>query len=149
MKELIKNLFKKATDFSGSKSRKATKGVIGVIILLLLGALGLEIGNKDFSLSSILSGNSVKDSEIQRDEKGNLQQNKDGDFITKIIRDKTGKEVPEGTEGAKYTDEYNCDDFKTQVEARTFFDNAGGVKGDTNRLDGDKDGEACENLPVK
>ena len=29
----------------------------------------------------------------------------------------------------------------------TFFDKAGGVSKDTNRLDGDNDGEACESLP--
>jgi energy-coupling factor transporter ATP-binding protein EcfA2 len=37
--------------------------------------------------------------------------------------------------------------FKTQGEAQTFYNNAGGVQYDTNRLDGNKDGEACESLP--
>jgi hypothetical protein len=49
--------------------------------------------------------------------------------------------------GAKYTNEYNCDDFATQPEAQAFFEKSGGVAGDTNRLDGNKDGQACESLP--
>ncbi|MBU0998120.1 excalibur calcium-binding domain-containing protein [Patescibacteria group bacterium] len=60
------------------------------------------------------------------------------------MRDKEGNVV---TSGGKYTDEYNCDDFKTQIEAQEFFDKSGGVSEDTNRLDGDKDGIACESLP--
>ena len=47
----------------------------------------------------------------------------------------------------KYANLDNCDDFKTQPEAQRFFENAGGVKGDTNRLDGDKNGVACQSLP--
>ena len=42
---------------------------------------------------------------------------------------------------------YNCEDFVTQPEAQTFFDKVGGTKYDVNRLDGDKDGTACESLP--
>jgi hypothetical protein len=63
------------------------------------------------------------------------------------MRDKNGNVVPDGTAGAKYTDEYNCADFSTQPESQAFFDKAGGVTKDTNRLDGDKDGVACEDLP--
>ena len=64
-----------------------------------------------------------------------------------MTRDKNGNVVPEGTAGAKYTDEYNCADFSAQGDAQRFFDKAGGVGHDTNRLDGDKDGVACEDLP--
>lgn len=60
------------------------------------------------------------------------------------MRDKQGNEVESG---GKYTDEYNCDDFSTRPEAKTFFDKAGGTRADTNRLDGDKDGTPCESLP--
>lgn len=147
IKDGLKQVMAKATDYSGTGKRKAAKGIIGVIIVILLGALGLEVSNNDFDLGSILSGNSVSESKVMRDEKGNLQTNKDGNFVTKLMRDKTGNVVPEGTAGAKYTDEYNCDDFKTQIEAQGFFAKAGGVGKDTNRLDGDKDGEACESLP--
>lgn len=42
---------------------------------------------------------------------------------------------------------YNCTDFKTQKEAQQVFDFCGGVKNDIHKLDGDKDGIVCENLP--
>jgi hypothetical protein len=124
------------------------KVLIGVLILLL-GALGLEVSNNDFDLGSIIKGNSVADSKIQRDVDGNLLQNENGDFITRIMRDINGDEVAAGTAGAKYTDEYNCDDFKTQPQAQKFFTKAGGPSKDVNGLDGDNDGEACESLPMK
>lgn len=145
MNENLNKVLEKATDFKGSKGRKATKGFLGVIIVLLLGALGLEVSNNDFDLGSILSGDSLSESKIERDEKGNLLQNSAGEFITKVMRDKMGNIVQEG---GKYTDEYNCDDFSTQQEAQTFFKNAGGPSSDTNNLDGDNDGFACESLPI-
>lgn len=147
MNDKLKSVVDKATDYSGSKSRKVGKGIVGIIIVLLLAALGLEIGNKDFDLGSILSGNSVKESEIVRDEKGNLAKDENGNLLTRILRDKEGNVAQAGQSGAKYTDEYNCDDFETQAAAQKFFLNAGGLRADTNRLDGDKDGEACEQLP--
>jgi micrococcal nuclease len=94
-----------------------------------------------------LSGSSVNDSKIQTDQKGNLQQDSTGNFITKVMRDKAGNVVPDGTTGAKYTDEYNCSDFATQTEAQAFYDKAGGVKADVNRLDANKDGIPCQSLP--
>ncbi len=121
-------------------------GLIGVIALLL-GAFGLTATNNDWNLNSILSGSSVKDAKIQTDQKGNLKQDAAGNFITRVMRDKLGNIVPTGQSGAKYTDEYNCSDFSTQPEAQAFYDKAGGVKGDVNRLDGNKDGVPCESLP--
>lgn len=147
MKKIIKTTLDKATDYKGSKKRKIGKGVLGAVIVILLGALGLEAFNSDFDLGSIFSGESVSDSKITRDEKGNLNRNEEGSFVTRVLRDKEGKVVSEGEEGGKYTDEYNCDDFGTQSEAQKFFINAGGLSSDTNRLDGDKDGDACESLP--
>jgi len=147
MNEPIKNIVDKATDFSGSKSRKIGKGILGAIIVILLGALGLEVSNNDFDLGAIFSGESVSDSKIIRDEQGNAVRDELGDFVTRILRDKEGNEVAEAKAGAKYTDEYNCDDFATRAEAQNFFTKAGGLRADTNRLDGDKDGEACESLP--
>lgn len=41
----------------------------------------------------------------------------------------------------------DCVDFSTQREAQTFFIAAGGPERDPHRLDGDKDGIACENNP--
>ena len=68
--------------------------------------------------------------------------------MTSIWRDQNGDVVAEGTVGAKGEDQYNCDDFATQPEAQVFFDNAGGVANDINRLDGNKDGVACQSLPA-
>lgn len=128
-------------------TKKTLKPIFGVIIALLLGAFGLTASGNDWNLNSILSGSSVNDAKIETDEKGNLQQDANGDFITRVMRDKLGNIIPTGQSGGKYTDEYNCDDFDTQEEAQTFFEKAGGVKGDVNRLDGDKDGVACQSLP--
>jgi len=128
-------------------SKKVAKPILMVIIAILLGALGLEATNNDWDLSKILSGQSVSESKILRDEQGNLKQDELGNLITRVMRDKEGNIVADNTAGAKYTDEYNCDDFDTQPEAQKFFEKAGGVSQDTNRLDGDKDGQACESLP--
>ncbi len=144
VKEKAKAVLDRATDYSGTPKRKIAKGVIGGIIVILLGALGLELSNNDFDLGSILSGTSVPDSKDRGDEKGNLQKYAAGNLVTRVMRDKEGNVV---TSGGKYTDEYNCDDFATQPEAQQFFMKAGGVNKDTNRLDGNKDGEACESLP--
>ena len=120
--------------------------MIGVI-LILLAAFGLEVANTDVDVGSVIDGNSVSESVIERDEDGNLLESEGGGLLTRILRDREGNPVAEGTEGAKYTDEYNCDDFETQPEAQAFFLNAGGVSNDTNRLDGNKDGVACQSLP--
>ncbi|MCA9367280.1 excalibur calcium-binding domain-containing protein [Candidatus Kaiserbacteria bacterium] len=118
---------------------------IGTVLLI---ALGLEASNTDVDLNSVMQGNSVSDSVIERDADGNLKSTTDGSFMTKIWRDQNGDVVPEGTVGAKAEDQYNCDDFKTQAEAQVFFDNAGGVANDVNRLDGNKDGVPCQALPA-
>lgn len=128
-------------------TKKTLKPILGVVIALLLGAFGLTATNNDWDLNSILSGNSVKDSKIQTDEKGNLKQNDAGNFVTRVMRDKLGNVIPTGQTGGKYTDEYNCSDFSTQPEAQAFYDKAGGVKGDVNGLDGNNDGVPCESLP--
>lgn len=147
MNEELEKVVSKATDFSGSKSRKTAKGILGIVIVVLLGALGLEATNNDFSIGSLLGGNSMSDSKIIRDAQGNAVQDSSGKYITQLLRNKAGDVVPAGTAGAKYTNEYNCDDFATQSEAQAFFVKSGGVSGDTNRLDGNKDGSACESLP--
>lgn len=143
----IKDAVKDRLNKENLKPRGAKKKILLGVIVVLLGALGLELSNSDFDLGSILSGESVSDSKIERDASGNLQRDASGNFVTRLMRDKLGNVVPDGTSGAKYTDEYNCDDFTTQAEAQAFFVKAGGISKDTNRLDGDKDGEACESLP--
>jgi hypothetical protein len=128
-------------------SKKVIKPILVALLAILAGAFGLEATNNDWDLGKILKGNSPSDSKILRDEKGNIRRDASGQIITRVMRDKNGNVVPDGTAGAKYTDEYNCADFSTQPESQAFFDKAGGVTKDTNRLDGDKDGVACEDLP--
>ncbi len=111
-------------DMSGKKGTK--KKILGGIIVILLAALGLEATGNDWDLGSILEGNSVKESKVQRDSEGN------------IVTDGSGKS----------TDDYNCSDFASQGQAQRFFSKAGGVSEDTNNLDGDADGVACEDLPA-
>jgi hypothetical protein len=41
----------------------------------------------------------------------------------------------------------NCGDFATQAEAQAWFNQYFLSFGDVARLDGDRDGEACESLP--
>lgn len=105
---------------------KARLWMFGLVALLMVG-VGMEATNTDYDLGKMMETKSITQS--------------------KVLRDKSGNVVPQGTANAKYTDEYNCDDFATQPEAQKFFTNAGGVQGDTNRLDGNKDGDACESLP--
>lgn len=138
--------FKPLAD-AGSGTKKVVKPILIAIIALLAGAFGLEATNNDWDLGKILTGTPVSEAEILRDDQGNLKQDASGNFITRVMRDMEGNIVPEGKTGGKYTDEYNCDDFATQPEAQRFFDNAGGLEGDTNRLDGNKDGVPCESLP--
>jgi len=57
-----------------------------------------------------------------------------------------------GTETAKKKYEcsynaYDCGDFSTHAKAQEVFMYCGGVNSDVHRLDGDKDGSACETLP--
>ena len=54
--------------------------------------------------------------------------------------------APSGSYVCSY-DAYNCGDFSTHAEAQTVYESCGGSSHDIHRLDGDKDGEACESLP--
>jgi hypothetical protein len=100
--------------------KKVLLGLFG----LMTAALGMEASKTDIDLSTF--------TKVFRDKEGNVVSEEDV---------KAGKVV------GKATDEYNCDDFKTQGEAQAFYDKAGGVTKDTNRLDGDKNGVACQSLP--
>jgi hypothetical protein len=102
-----------------------------VIVVILLGALGMEVANTDYDLGKIISGDGIENSKVLRNKEGNIVE-----FGS-----------PEAS-SAKTADEYNCDDFSNKKEAQRFFTNVGGPSKDTNRLDGDKDGEACESLPL-
>ena len=114
-------------------TKKIIKAVLIGAVALLVGAFGLQASDTDFDLGSLMKGESLKDSKVATDASGNQ------------MRDKEGKIV---TNGGKRTNEYNCDDFETQKDAQTFFVNAGGKSDDTNGLDGDNDGEACESNPA-
>jgi hypothetical protein len=106
-----------------------------VAFITLLAALGLEVSQNDWDLQQLWDTKSFQESKVSRDSQGNLLFDKFGDITT------------DSTKG-KQADEYNCDDFDTQPEAQAFFDKVGGTANDVNRLDGDKDGEACESLPA-
>lgn len=105
-----------------------------IAFIFLASALGLEISQNDWDLQTLWETRSFNQAKISRDVEGNL------------LFDKMGNIVTDSSQG-KGADEYNCDDFDTQAEAQTFFERVGGVSNDINRLDGDKDGEACESLP--
>ena len=127
-------------------TKKIIKPLLIGLLTILAAAFGLEVTNNDWDLGQIFHGSSASDAKIQRDKNGNIRRDANGNIVTRVSRDKNGNVVPDGTAGAKYTDEYNCADFSTQPEAQRFFDRAGGVGHDTNRLDGDNDGVACEDL---
>lgn len=145
IKNEIGNVIKEKLNTENLKPKTGKKKVLLGVIVVLLGALGLEMSNNDFDLGSILSGNSLKDSKIERDINGNVTRDSSGNVVTKIMRDKLGNITTDGS--GKATDEYNCADFSTQGEAQAFFVKAGGISQDTNRLDGNKDGVACQDLP--
>jgi hypothetical protein len=93
---------------------------------VLGGALGMEATQTDYDLGKIIKGEGLANA--------------------KVLRDKEGNVVSDPALG-KATDEYNCADFTSQPESQRFFVKAGGKSNDMNRLDGDKDGNACESLP--
>jgi hypothetical protein len=125
IRDEIGSVVKQKLNKENLKPKTGKKKVLLGVIIILLGALGLEASNTDFDLGKLLGGSSLQESKVMRDKEGN------------VVTDGSGK----------LTDEYNCADFDTQGEAQKFFDNAGGVSEDTNRLDGDKDGVACQDLP--
>lgn len=116
-------------------TKKVIKPILGVVIALLLGAFGLEATNNDFDLGKLFGGSSLQESKVARDTSGNV-----------VYFDKEGNVTDDSTKG-KRLDEYNCEDFSTQPEAQRFYNKAGGVSKDVNRLDGNKDGVPCESLP--
>jgi len=116
--------FKPLADTS-QKTKNVLKPILGVVFVILAAAFGLEATGNDWDVGKLLQGESMEEARVMRDKSGNIVES-----------------------GGKYTDEYNCDDFETQPEAQAFFEKAGGPNKDVNRLDGDKDGIACESLPV-
>ena len=113
---------------------KARLALVGIFIVLLA-AFGLEVSQNDWDLGKLWETKSLQESKVARDESGN------------VLYDVFGNITTDSSVGKK-ADEYNCDDFSTQPNAQTFFEKVGGVGNDVNRLDGDKDGKACESLPI-
>lgn len=107
------------------KSKNIFKYVLGGVLVILAGALGLELTNNDYDLGKLAKGSTWKEAKVKRDKEGN------------VVTDGSGK----------YTNDYNCEDFNTQPEAQKFFDK---VKADTgkdpNRLDGDNNNVPCQHL---
>jgi ABC-type multidrug transport system fused ATPase/permease subunit len=107
---------------------------LAIAFIALLAAFGLEVSKNDFDLGKLMQTKSFQQSKVSRDTSGNILYDKNGNITT----DKTI---------GKKSDDYNCTDFTTQPEAQAFYNKVGGMKNDVNRLDGDKDGQACESLP--
>ena len=111
---------------SSEKSKNIFKYILGVVLVILSGALGLELTNNDYDLGKLASGSSWQEAKVKRDKEGN------------VVTDGTGK----------FTNDYNCEDFESQDQSQRFFDKVKAETGkDPNRLDGDKDTKACEALP--
>ncbi len=108
--------------------------VLAIAFIALLAAFGLEASQNDWDLGKLWETKSFQESKVTRDEKGN------------IMFDKLGNITTDSSKG-KQADDYNCNDFANKPEAQSFFTKVGGTGNDLNRLDGDKDGEACESLP--
>lgn len=108
--------------------------VLIIAFIALLAAFGLEVSQNDWDVGKLWETKSFEESKVSRDETGN------------ILFDKLGNITTDSSIG-KQANDYNCEDFTSQPEAQSFFEKVGGVGNDVNRLDGDKDGEACESLP--
>jgi hypothetical protein len=94
------------------------------MMVVLLGALGMEMTGTDFDVQKLVETGSFSESR--------LDQTSDG---TWIYSDDCKREM------------FNCSNFSTQVEAQELFESCGGLKEDIHGLDRDKDGVVCEALP--
>lgn len=105
------------------------KIIIGVVIALLIGALGMEATQTDYDVVKAVQTGSLSAAKIERDASGN---------ITNVDAFCSAEQM-----------DYNCDDFKTQPEAQGVYERCAGLgrNMDVYRLDGDKDGKVCESLP--
>lgn len=109
-----------------NKTLKRGAAVVGGVAGL---ATGLEIADTDFDLKKLWETGSLKESLLERDEKGNLKH------LDKICDAQ-----------AQGFYNYNCSDFETQEEAQKVYEQC---DTDINGLDRDKDGIVCEHLKRK
>lgn len=114
------------------KPKTTKKKILLGVFVLLLGALGLEIGNTDFDLATLLQTGSFEESEIIRDADGNI----DFSGLSPLVV-------------SCEADTYNCSDFQTQAQATAIMNKCADTGKDVFGLDRDGDGEACETLPVE
>lgn len=112
-----------------AKFYKWVKGGLGVIIALMIGALGLEVTENDWDLGALLSGESMDGAKVIRDADGNI--NFDG--VSPLIANCEA-------------DEYNCSDFIYQAQAQDVMERCGDGGKDVHGLDGNNNGIACESL---
>jgi len=98
--------------------------IIGIMIVLL-GAIGLEMSGTDFDVQKLVETGSFAESKIEQTSTG-----------TWLIGDDCAKE------------KFNCSNFGTQSEAQELFEKCGGLENDAHGLDRDKDGKVCEALPI-
>ena len=102
------------------------KVALGALAVLLFGAGMMETTGNDYDVQKLIETKSFSASKIEKGENG----------MWKVSDPKCQK------------DTINCSNFKTQKEAQDMFEYCGGTTGDKFRLDGDKDGKACEMLPA-
>ena len=67
--------------------------------------------------------------------------------IPKLTPTPTVVSIPSGLKYDPFGPDRDCGDFATWQEAQAFYEAAGGPAKDPHRLDGDRDGIACESLP--
>lgn len=99
--------------------------ILGLMVVLL-GAFGMEMTDTDFDVQKLVETGSFAESRV------NVTDN--GVWLIGACQEK---------------DNFNCDNFAYQEEAQKLFDDCGGVGNDIHRLDGDKDGTVCESLRKK
>ena len=96
--------------------------ILGLIVILL-GALGMELSGNDFDVAKLIETRSFSESRV------NVTEN--GTWLINACQQK---------------DNFNCDNFAYQEEAQKLYDDCGGVENDIHGLDRDKDGIVCEAL---
>lgn len=126
-------------------TKKILKPVLGVFLAMLMGAFGLTATNKDYNVGTLLKTGSLEQAKMPVDDKGNVVYG-NPEEVAKLIYDSVGNFKPE----ACSQDVYNCGNFRYQEDAQQFFDKCRGTSGkDVNRLDGDGNSVACQNLKSK
>jgi hypothetical protein len=99
--------------------------ILGLMVVLL-GAFGMEMTDNDFDVQTLMETGSFSESRVNVTENG-----------TWLIGE------------CEKRDNFNCDNFAYQEEAQRLFDDCGGVDNDIHGLDRDKDGIVCEALRKK